>query len=55
MACFSFLLIVLMIILQKCDNVPANCQRFFISLPVRYSIFFLIPLHISKKDDYEET
>lgn len=54
MACFSFLLIVLMIILQKCDNAPANCQRFLYRFP--YAIpFFLIPLHISKKDDYEET
>lgn len=54
MACFSFLLIVLMIILQKCDNVPANCQRFFIASRTLFH-FFLIPLHISKKDDYEET
>lgn len=54
MACFSFLLIVLVIILQKCDNAPANSSVFYIASRTLFH-FFLIPLHISKKDDYEET
>lgn len=39
MARFSFLLIVLMIILQKCDNVPANCQRFLYRFPYAIPFF----------------
>ena len=44
----------LMIILQKCDNAPANSSVFYIASRTLFH-FFLIPLHISKKDDYEET